>query len=356
MNNFLDMDSTSIVISEFYENEIAGKYNYDAVYQREKIWNLEKKRFLIDTILKNYPIPPIFLRMSIDKDTGATKYDVIDGKQRLTTLLEFISGDLRLPDDFGDGPFGNDELNGLNFKDLDNFMDYKKRFWRYKIPIIYIDSIDNEVIKNVFDRLNRNGEPLTPQELRNAKYCETDLYKLIDKLSNINFWKEILKDLEINRMEDKEFISELLFVVLENDIISYTKVELDNLYEKWSNNIPDIDEKYNLFNSITNFILELNLDYKKYKISGVSHLYAIWTLAYCCVNNSIDVNKIKPIVQEFYERLRNKDGSSVFIEYSRSMNSATKSKTSRRKRIHALCEFIKASGINIDLSYINIKI
>lgn len=348
MNNFLDMDSTSIVISEFYENEIAGKYNYDAVYQREKIWNLEKKRFLIDTILKNYPIPPIFLRMSIDKDTGATKYDVIDGKQRLSTIIEFINGGLKLPDDFGDGPFGNDELNGLNFKELDSFMDYKRRFWRYKIPIIYIDSVEDEVIKNVFDRLNRNGEPLTPQELRNAKYCETDLYKLIDKLSKINFWKSMLKDLEVNRMEDKEFISELLFVILENDIISYTKSELDKLYEKWSNKKFNIDEIYNLFNEITNIIVEWNLDYDKYKISGVSHLYAIWTLAYWCIKSRVEAKEIKSTINVFYERLRNKDKSELFLEYSKSMNSATKSKTSRRRRVRALINFIKESGININ--------
>lgn len=60
MIDFLDMDSNKMVISEFYENDKAGKYEYSAVYQREKVWSEEKKSFLIDSILKNYPIPPVF--------------------------------------------------------------------------------------------------------------------------------------------------------------------------------------------------------------------------------------------------------------------------------------------------------
>ena len=92
MIDFLDMDNNKMVISEFYENDTAGKYKYDAAYQRDKVWSEEKKSFLIDSILKNYPIPPVFLRLRINKDTGATTYDVIDGKQRLTTIRDFIEG------------------------------------------------------------------------------------------------------------------------------------------------------------------------------------------------------------------------------------------------------------------------
>ena len=99
MIDFLDMDSNKLVISEFYENDKAGKYEYSTVYQREKVWSEDKKSFLIDSILKNYPIPPVFFRMKIDPDTGITKYDVIDGKQRLTTIRDFVDGKINLPEE-----------------------------------------------------------------------------------------------------------------------------------------------------------------------------------------------------------------------------------------------------------------
>jgi uncharacterized protein with ParB-like and HNH nuclease domain len=348
MFDFLDMDSNKLVVSEFYENDKAGKYNYDASYQRGVIWSPEKKSFLIDSILKNYPIPPIFLRMIIDKDSGDTKYDVIDGKQRLTAIKEFINGDISLPDDFSDDILGNSELNGATFKDLDRFDKYKKQFWRYRIPIIFIETDEEGIIKNIFDRLNRNGEPLLPQELRNAKYGGSKLYKIINQITENNPWKTMLDEiLETDRMEDKEFISELVMVLLEKQIASYTKETLDRFYEKWQDTVHEkiVEE----FKEIIEYIDKLNLDYKDFRINKVSHLYAIWCVAYFAVKKHIDVKEISGCLNNFYDKLKNKDFDGVTSEYKRSMSSATKSKSSREKRVKAILEYL--ANHNIDIKY-----
>lgn len=349
MSNFLDMDTNSIVISEFYENHTLKKYNYEAGYQREYVWNLEKKRFLIDSILKNFPIPPIFLRMYIEEDTGKTKYDVIDGKQRLNTILEFIDGKINVPNDFDSEPFGNENLNGVYFNELDKIGDYKKRFWRYKIPIIYVDSKEEDVIRSVFDRLNRNGEPLTFQELRKAKYYETDFYKVLEKLSQNFFWHNKLKDLEINRMEDKEFLSELLFVILEKGIMNYTKEDLDKLYEEWIKKEIDYKEITDIFEEVTTFMNDLSLDYDLHKITGVSHLYGIWCLSYICFANEINANEIRTEINNFFTKLREKSKVSnhYITEYRQSMSSGTKSKSSRMKRVNALIGYLKESNYKL---------
>jgi hypothetical protein len=286
--------------------------------------------------------------MVLDENTGATKYDVIDGKQRLTTIIDFINGIITLPDDFGEGTFGNDKLNGLDFKELDQYSDYKKQFWKYKIPIIYIDSSDDEVIRNVFDRLNRNGEPLTPQELRNAKYCETKLYKIIDSLSGMGYWKSMLSGLEVARMEDKEFISELIFVLLEKSIISYSKLDLDLLYDNWTKTDINEMELIDLFTKVTNYIENLHIDYTKYKISGVSHLYAIWAISYLCVIQNIDIMKVEVVLNDFYSKLRNKDNYEEIRDYSKSMNAATKNKSNRNKRVNAIANYMRKTGIEIN--------
>lgn len=94
----LNRESTRITISEFYERNQLNKYNFDPKYQRRSdVWSEEKQSFLIDSILKNYPMPPIFLHQVIESDTGATKYNVIDGKQRLSTILRFINNEIALP-------------------------------------------------------------------------------------------------------------------------------------------------------------------------------------------------------------------------------------------------------------------
>ena len=92
MPDYLQRESNKITLANFYEAHKLGKYNYSPPYQRRSIWTDEKKSFLIDSILKNYPMPPIFLHQKIDDVTGNTVYDVIDGKQRLMAILDFIDG------------------------------------------------------------------------------------------------------------------------------------------------------------------------------------------------------------------------------------------------------------------------
>lgn len=347
MIDFLDMDNNKMVISEFYENDTAGKYKYDAAYQREKVWSEEKKSFLIDSILKNYPIPPIFLRLKIDKNTGTTTYDVIDGKQRLTTIRDFIEGKIQLPDDFGDDVIGNSELNGAYFSDLDNYEKYKRQFWRYRIPIIFIETDDENVIKSVFDRLNRNGEPLVPQELRHAKYGETKFYNDIKEVEKQFCWRNIFNEiLEVERMENYEFLSELMFVIVNKKVGEYTKVTLDNLYEQCEKDFPDKYKRQVI--DVSDYIKNMNLDYDNLKLMKVGHLYAIWVVAYLAYREKIKVEQLSSALKEFYQNyLLNKNYDQYTIAYNASMSAGTKGRSSRMKRINALINYCKSVNIQL---------
>jgi len=53
------------------------------------VWNREYKQFFVDTIIKNYPVPPIFINVEVQSD-GSSVYHVVDGKQRLLSILEFL--------------------------------------------------------------------------------------------------------------------------------------------------------------------------------------------------------------------------------------------------------------------------
>ena len=146
----LNRESTKITISEFYERNQLNKYNFDPEYQRRgDVWSDEKQAFLIDSILKNYPMPPIFLHQVIDSDTGATKYNVIDGKQRLNAILRFIGNEIELPSDYDVGAFGDSRLNGKKFCDLDGeLQEFKMQFWRYILSVEYIETDDIVVFDN----------------------------------------------------------------------------------------------------------------------------------------------------------------------------------------------------------------
>ncbi|MBZ3935451.1 DUF262 domain-containing protein [Methanimicrococcus blatticola] len=357
--NVLNRSSNNMKIAQFWEYYQLNKFNFEPPYQREgDVWSENKKSFLIDTILKNYPMPPIFLRQKID-DNGKTMYDVIDGKQRLTSIISFINGDISLPDNFSEDDFGSELLNGAKFADLDidRLREWKKEFWRYEVTIEYIDSDEDEIIDNIFDRLNRNGEPLTGQELRKAKYNSAPFYEMVTQLSTTNFWKINLSHLKINRYDDVEFISELVFVILEDKIPksgSKTRDKsryIDDLYKKYcSDNYltqTDIDKCISDFNSITNILKKLNLNYKTFKIDGVSHLYGLWCFSWVLfkTNNNNDYS-LK--LNDFFSELRSpsvpKKNKHV-EEYSNSMQSQTKSKSSRLKRVNSILGYCGLSTI-----------
>ncbi|EPR07797.1 DUF262 domain-containing protein [Ruminiclostridium papyrosolvens] len=348
MENFLPRSSNNISLSEFYQGYklTPSKYNLSPPYQRRgDVWSLELKSFLIDSILKNFPLPPIFLHQIILKD-GTSRYDVIDGKQRLTSIIDFIEDKVPVPDFFGDDIFGDDRLNGLLFSEIkkdDALSAYIRHFWKYQLTIEYIDTDSGETIDNIFDRLNRNGEVLTPQELRKAQFYHSDLYKIIIELAEIPFWKTRLSNLRVNRMADHEFISEILFVLLEDGKVNSAEPkDIDDLYKKWNDNFDDIDisEIKNRFILNTKFIESLKLDFKKYKIGRSSHLYGLWAFADYCVKNSIGPEKVRAKLVKMFEGLRSgntKDKN--ILDYKKSMDYGTRTKAQRAKRLEAIKKY-----------------
>ena len=96
-------NSNTIKLAQFWEYWQLNKFNVNPKFQRKSfVWSEDKRAYLIDTIFRDYPMPPIFLREHIDKNTGETKYDVIDGKQRIESIVSFLKDDLAMPNDIYD--------------------------------------------------------------------------------------------------------------------------------------------------------------------------------------------------------------------------------------------------------------
>lgn len=340
MTNFLQRESNTITVANFYEAYQLDKYNFAPVYQRKSIWTDEKKSFLINSIAKNFPIPPIFLHQKIDDANGKTKYDVIDGKQRLTAILEFLNNEISISDE-AEGS----KLAGLYFKDLDDpdFTELKKRIWRYTISIEYIDTADADVIDSIFDRLNRNGEPLTGQELRNATYYASDLLKSVEKVAQEPFWQKRLEVVDKARMEDLEFISELYFFTAEEKELTANPKRMDELYVKYAGKTgAEIAKTEADVLEVTKFLDSIGLDYKAHRIGGVSHLYGLFAFSKHCLDKAVSAKTVSTKLVDFYGRLRNQEFENPDIaNYKSSMSSRTKEANSRKIRKDSLISFCK---------------
>ena len=245
--------NSTITVSIFYEQYQLKKFNFNPEYQRESgIWKKKDKEFLIDTIFKNFPMPPIFCEQRINK--GISSYDVIDGKQRLSAIIDFIEDRIALPTDFSADEYGYAPLNGKRmseiiamaqgenclFKDgvAETFLD---TFWSYKISMEYIEKPDTNIVRGIFDRLNRNGERLNSAELRKARYYDSEVYMRILALSEREELCEIMP--RNIRQKHVNFWTEVFIFTAENKINPGNANSIDKQVEKLSKKMDDFLKK-----------------------------------------------------------------------------------------------------------------
>lgn len=351
MTKFFERNSTKLTISEFYDNYKLKKYNFDAPYQRKSdVWSDDKRSFLIDSILKNYPMPAIFMRPIIDAD-GKTQYDIVDGKQRLQAIISFIEGGTFLTSYFAEDSFVGEEnrdaaekIAGKTFSEIktEDSTDYVKQFWTYTLQIEYLYDDNADLISSVFDRLNRNGEPLNPQELRKARYSNAPIMFFVQKLTENDFWNDKLARLKIERMEDEEFVSELLFLILDNRVLDSSPETLDLKYEQYKNSDEALEQAKRKFEDIIDFIKQLSVDYDKHKrLFWTTHLYTLFSVAWYCVEHSVSAEQISGAINEFYSNYFSKRVSyeGFLKEYKEASSSRTRSAVQRNHRMEAILKY-----------------
>ena len=191
--------------------------------------------------------------------------------------------------------------------------------------------------------MNRNGEPLTGQELRNANYYNTEFLKCVEKNVENPFWKKRLCVVDKARMEDIEFVSELFFFIAEGKEQTAFPKEMDTLYKRYTKpDALDLKQVQQKFDTITNFLSDLNLDYELYRIGGISHLYGLFAFSAYCIKNQIATDDIVAELNSFYVELRDRNFDNENVsQYKISMSARTKSNYQRRKRKEALINFCK---------------
>ncbi len=143
----------------------------DPDYQRMGgVWTKEKKQLLIDSILNLYDIPKLYFHIHSREERKKTGflYSIIDGRQRLEAIWQFIKGKFTLAEDFNylDNPSIN--LSGLSYEDIGKeYPKLKIKFDSFVLPVIGVITDDLELIEDMFSRLNE-AVPLNAAEKRNA--------------------------------------------------------------------------------------------------------------------------------------------------------------------------------------------
>lgn len=162
-----------------------GDIDLSPEYQREAgVWGIDKQQLFIDSLLNGYDVPKIYMHR-LPKG-HARKYALVDGKQRLTTLWEFMENGFPLSDGF---EFTGREDAPPHPKAKDKYKDlsdkWKERFRALPLSVVVIEDADDSDIEGLFARLN-NGESLNAAEKRNAK--GGDMCRVIKSVAGHKFF------------------------------------------------------------------------------------------------------------------------------------------------------------------------
>lgn len=138
---------------------IRDRIDMEPEYQREgDVWTSGKRKLLIDTIINGFDVPKIYMHKfaePIEKNGKSYEYAVIDGKQRLSAIWDFIQGKFDLDEDFAYIKDETVKASNFTYSDLSrNYPDIKADFDAYHIAVVTIETKDIELIEDMFSRLN----------------------------------------------------------------------------------------------------------------------------------------------------------------------------------------------------------
>lgn len=216
-------------------------------FQRKLVWNINHKSAFIDTILKGYPFPEIYLSQSgIDFETLKSQQVVVDGQQRLSTIMQYVEG---IPEQ---------KWKGIPlFKDLST--DQKNDFLNYNVVVRNLQDASEDVVKEVFRRINQTKFNLEQIEIQNALY-DGEFISAAKEIVTLNQLENfpIFSDIDISRMSDLNFVLLCMSTLLEGGYYAGNK-KTEEFIIRYNDSFVERDNVITQFNKTFDYIKSLSL-------------------------------------------------------------------------------------------------
>lgn len=214
-------------IQTLYGRITSKKIDLQPDFQRGEVWTEEKKKALIDTILRGWHVPPIHI--IVVEDTG--QQEVLDGQQRLVAIRDFISGEFAVNGYCAPLNRELEKLDGLFYDELPQ--KYRNLFDAYSIRQFLITDFEPGEPGELFHRLNQHVR-LTPAEKRNAFYgpVRAQIKELVARMEELGIDQAVL-GFSNSRMAYDDVISKFLIYVERKSIREkITESDVTNLFRR----------------------------------------------------------------------------------------------------------------------------
>lgn len=304
-------------------------------FQRRLVWTTKDKDKFIESVVKGYPFPEVYIcNGEVDTDTGEGTQLLVDGLQRLSTLLEYFQGD--------DGFIYTLTVPYKNLSQAE-----KEKFLEYNVVVRDLGQLTKEQIIEVFKRLNSTQYTLREMEINNAIY-EGAMKKFCEKFSEIRFFEDhkIFLAGDRKRMGDVAFCLSLVGTMM----LGYFNRDSEHEYllSKFNEVFPDEDEYLERILRTLGYIEECGF-YPKSRVWKKADFFS----AFIEIDNALNVEN-KPLhpsstisrLEYFYALVDNADDnrSPVAEIYYKSALQASNDRNNRVRRGIAIRGFINDEG------------
>ena len=293
------------------------QFKFDPNFQREEVWTRDLQRHLIDSILKDFDIPKIYVQ---ELDDGT--YSVVDGQQRLRAIWEFYDNEFPLSERYSGG------LGGKKHEKLPP--EIRTKFESYDLTLITLRNYSDDDIRDVYSRLNK-GKPLSPAEKLNA--FPGDIVPTMRYVSNHPFFTDVIT---LPRRRYRHYLTAARLILLESKgIIDVAPWQLYDFFEekkKMNKSSPTVrrvlrvcDYLKKSFNSAT---MELR---KESLLLTIYYLTSHLLKEYVMVNREA---KLRGFFIDFYQQVRksSETGDKELIDFNLAASRGTTSKSNVKLR------------------------
>jgi len=231
--------------------DLKKKIHLNPSWQRGPVWSPAKQALLIDSILRGYDVPMIYLREC--PPSATYKYEVVDGQQRLRSIWDFIDGAYALSSDME--KVGQTSISGLEFDDLPRRL--RDKIKNFKVIIAFVKNAREPEISILFSRMQM-GVRLNPAELRNA--IQTGLRHAIDGLARLHpFFIE--SRIIASRFKHQDYLAHAISACLHNGRRDLKAPQLKDDYENTLDDsiyAPVIADAYDVLDFLKKVNVRLN--------------------------------------------------------------------------------------------------
>lgn len=350
--------STSVKIIELYNKIDSETLDTSPDFQRKLVWKKQHKYHFIETILLNYPFPEVYIASSeMDVESLTAKEVVVDGKQRLTTIVEYIKG----VNDF------KEQNRVTSFNKLES--DEKKSFLNYLVTVRDLKDMNPDLIKEIFKRINSTEYSLNTVEKTNAQYgdgeyvvfCKqivdfnyiasidnTDIVMEIEKKSYLNNFfssKDIFTENDKVRMYDMQYSMLIVSTLIEKEYFG-RNTKISTHLEKYNNSFSEnsgVEEKLIEILKIIDGLEFLNSSYWFYKpnlFSLIIELSKIDTSKLNLKTVSAELNEIDIKSKKYFANIELESMSEDEKKYFEVAREGINEKSSRLHRAKLISEII----------------